>query len=361
MKAFLIANLRIERKHRLDPPLQKLRTIPLHGTLKNIIGFDDFASLPSFNTPASKSVIAARSLLKEAREIIVPDRGWQHLPQTERGMRILRWGADMAALGWPADPKAAVIRWCSFAAPWLSDADLDAIVARTETSNKRYSPDDSARVLEITVADKVRLNLRQCGANDDPFYVVRNRIKLEKDAARKREYRAKKPSTGKRGRPALDLSPEERLARLRAQKADYAKRRRVENKSVTPQDRVCSGTELNSTPASSEPKKQESAGERCFEPTTIICRPLSFRTDGKKALELARYRLENLVQGAAESKHPEWWADVIEDSAIDLMQAERAVAAGEIPVLSEFGANGYYHWVWVDDADDFGPAELMAA
>jgi hypothetical protein len=247
----------------------------VHGTLKSIIRFDDFGSLPSFNTPASKSVIAARTLLKEAREIIFPDRGWQHLPQTERGWRILRWGADQAWLAWPADPKAGVIRWCSFAAPWLSDADLDAIVARTKTSNKRYSPDDSARVLEITVADKVRLDLRQSGANDDPFYAVRNRIKLEKDAARKRESRAKTPSTGKRGRPALDLSPEERLARLRAQKADYARRRRVENKSVTPQDRVCSGTELNSTQASSEPKKKRSAGARhCGEPAASIGGPL---------------------------------------------------------------------------------------
>lgn len=192
------------------------------------------ASVAGRARPAAveKNALLARCRLKEAKTIVA-NRGWEQLPQGKRGQSILRWGADHARLASPANPKRSVRRWCRCWAPWLSDAELSEIVTATETSNKRWSADQCAVVLEISVTDRTRLRLRHIGADNDPFYVARHDIKRTKAAARSRRYRAKHRTGGKTGRPTLELSADERLARCRAHRAKSERRRRANSSTKT--------------------------------------------------------------------------------------------------------------------------------
>jgi hypothetical protein len=154
----------------------------------------------------SSKVIRARGRLSNAKKVFA-DRQWDVLPQGIRGQRILRWSADHAHLADPANPERSVLRWCRKWAPWLKPAELDAIVAYTTTSNKRWSDDESAAVLEINLADRQRLYLRFIGADDDPNYEIREGLQREKDAGYSRTYRAKHRTGRPRGRPKSDGVP----------------------------------------------------------------------------------------------------------------------------------------------------------
>jgi hypothetical protein len=175
---------------------------------------------------AAPATLFARGRLKEARKWF-EHRGWNVLPQSQRGRRILRWGADMAWLAaGPDDRKRSVRRWCRRWAPWLTAKALEKLVTDTETSNKRWSADQCATVLEITLSDRSALGLRFVGASDDADFLVRKAMQRAKAAVRARQYRAAKGSGTKRG-PKSKMSPEERLARRRAQDAKRAMRLRA--------------------------------------------------------------------------------------------------------------------------------------
>jgi hypothetical protein len=163
------------------------------------------------------------------------------LPQGIRGQRILSWGADHAYLASPANPTRFVRRWCRRWAPWLSETELAELVASTVDRNKRWSADQSAAVLEITVDDREALRFRFLGANDDPNYERRLAAQQAKAAASSRKYRAAHSTGAKRGRPALQLSEAERLEHTRAQGAKRAKKKRVRSKSGLPRGRPKSG------------------------------------------------------------------------------------------------------------------------
>jgi hypothetical protein len=152
------------------------------------------------------NVLIARGRLAEARKWF-EHRGWEVLPQGERGRRILRWGADHARLADPANPKRSVRRWCRSWDPRLTVDELDELVAYTENSNKRWSADQCAVVLEITVRDRSTLGLRFIGAADDPNYEVRHDNKRAKDAERARRSRAARSTGAKRGRPKSEGVP----------------------------------------------------------------------------------------------------------------------------------------------------------
>jgi hypothetical protein len=138
--------------------------------------------------------------LSDAKKIFA-DRQWAVLPQGIRGQRILRWSADQAYVACPANPERSVRRWCRKWAPWLKPAELDQIVAYTKTSNKRWSDDESAMTLQISVADRQRLHLRFIGADNDPSYEIRDALQRKKDAGYSRTYRAKHSTGRPRGRP----------------------------------------------------------------------------------------------------------------------------------------------------------------
>ena len=158
-------------------------------------------------------------------------RGWDVLPDNERGQRILQWGADHAWQAGSKNPKRSVRCWCrKWAGPWLTNAELDQIVRETEEREKRWSGDQSAAVLEIGVRDREHLRLWFFGADDDPNYDHRQQLKRAKDAARKRKSRAARSTGRPRGRPSLDLSPEAKAARVREQNAARQRRRRASRK-----------------------------------------------------------------------------------------------------------------------------------
>jgi hypothetical protein len=146
------------------------------------------------------AALIARCRLKEAKKWFA-HRGWEVLPQGERGQRILQWGADQAWLAAPGNPQTSVRRWCRKWAPRLTVTELNRLVVDTEHSNKRWSSDQCAAVLEISITDRTNLKLWHLGANDDPHYEVRLDNQRAKSAERSRRYRAARSTGAKRGRP----------------------------------------------------------------------------------------------------------------------------------------------------------------
>jgi hypothetical protein len=208
------------------------------------------------------AVLIARGRLSNARKWF-EHLGWPVLPQGIRGQRILAWAADQAWLASPANPKRSVRRWCRRWAPWLKDAELRKIIAASDGSNKRWSGDQCATVLEISMRDRTALCLRFIGVDDDPNYERRDAMKREKAACRARRYRAAHRTGKTRGRPVLELSPEDRLARKRAQTAERVALHRVTLKCVTPHKiDIGSVTELSVTGKSAKPNARpwEAAG-----------------------------------------------------------------------------------------------------
>jgi hypothetical protein len=138
--------------------------------------------------------LLARGRLSEAKKWFA-HKGWKEPPQN-----VLEWGCDQA---WTAaevkglhprqalqKQKRSVRNWARSKAPRLTLVELEALVARTVTSNKRWSRDQSAAVLGIGVRDSQEHGFKFLGADDDPNYVNRNKAKAEKAAARARKYRA---------------------------------------------------------------------------------------------------------------------------------------------------------------------------
>jgi hypothetical protein len=122
-------------------------------------------------------------------------RGWKELPQN-----VLEWGCDhawMAAEVHDLDPRHAIQKqkrsvrnWLRSKAPRIAQAERDALIERTITSNKRWSHDQCGHVLGISVRDRQKHGLRFVGAMDDPDYKFRNDVKLANGAARSRKFRA---------------------------------------------------------------------------------------------------------------------------------------------------------------------------
>jgi hypothetical protein len=194
-----------------------------------------------------KDALIARCRLAEARRWFA-HRRWAQLPRGTRGQSILRWGADQAWLAASRNPQTSVRRWCRKWAPWLTVGELNELIAYTNDSNKRWSADQCALVLGISVADRTRLGLRHLGADDDPNFEVRLGIERAKAAERARRHRAKHSTGAKRGRPALKLSPAERLARSNDQAAVRMKRLRALRKNASRHIKKIDGvTELSVT------------------------------------------------------------------------------------------------------------------
>jgi hypothetical protein len=181
---------------------------------------------------ADLGVMFARGRLSDAKKVFA-HRRWGVIPSGIRGRRIVQWGADHAWLAASANPKRSVRNWCRKWAPWLKDAELDLIVAETETRNKHWSHDQSAAVLEIGVTDREELKTWFLGADDDQDHEQRRAIHKAKNAARQRRYRAAHTTGRKVGRPGLVLSPEDKLSRRRAQGAERARKFRASRKNTS--------------------------------------------------------------------------------------------------------------------------------
>jgi hypothetical protein len=206
----------------------------------------NFEELDHLEQDADKTALLARGRLAEARRWFT-HLGWDVLPEGIRGRRILRWGADQAYLASPGNPKRSVRRWCRKWDPQLSNVELGELVAGTRHSNKRWSSDQCAAVLGITVRDRESFRFRFLGACDDPNHEVRLELKREKNAARNRRHRAAHSTGASRGRPALELPPEDRLARSKAQDAERVTIRRRRNGAV-PREEYLAGSKSRNEP-----------------------------------------------------------------------------------------------------------------
>ena len=172
------------------------------------------------STSSDFPVIQARGRLAIARKAF-EHRGWTKLPLTTRGMRILLCCADHAWLANPTNPRQGVRNWLKRHTR-LSHIKIDFLVEIVEKRGKRWTNDQFATTLEITVLDRMSISgdFRFVGASDDDDGIARAAINRAKDAARKRASRAANSTGRKPGRPAtLNLSPEEKKARSNAQAA----------------------------------------------------------------------------------------------------------------------------------------------
>jgi hypothetical protein len=109
----------------------------------------------------------------------------------------------------------------------LSDAELCQIVADTAKSNKRWTHDQSAAVLEISVRDRQIHGFRFIGADDDPNYEIRTALKKTKGAARARKFRATHSTGRKRGRPKSEGVPAWVAAGFGSERSYYRHKARV--------------------------------------------------------------------------------------------------------------------------------------
>jgi hypothetical protein len=189
------------------------------------------------NTSDSEADIKmkARGRLKNLRQWM-DIRGWgKELPEGHRGDLILRWGADHAWLAAEHDwrRERSVRNWCLLRRPKITATELAELVADTAISNKRWTDDQSAAVLEIGWRDRETHRLWFIGADDDPGYENRDRVRLEKAAAHARNFRAAHSTGAKPGRPGLQLSAEEKLVRSNAQAAERMRRHRASRKNAS--------------------------------------------------------------------------------------------------------------------------------
>lgn len=180
--------------------------------------------------------VVAAGRLKEARrwfEIC----GWHEVPRNDRGWKILQWGADHAWMASSKDPVGSVRRWCRRVAPSLSDTEMSEILDYVATSNKLWTHDQSATVLELSLDDCKAHGFRFLGANDDLNFERRLTINRQKDATRKRKERAERSTGRPRGRPRLQLTVEERLLHEKELAAQRQQKRRARMSSGRPPGR----------------------------------------------------------------------------------------------------------------------------
>jgi hypothetical protein len=186
----------------------------------------------------NKSLMFARGRLLDLPKVFL-HRGWHvaGMPKNDRAYRILRCLADHV---WIAkqhheeiEIRFDIIRHlCVKFAPWMTPAELQQIVDDTPKSNKRWTNDQVARVLELTALEAAEIGgLRFLGACDDDDRIIRDAIKRAKTAERNRRYRASRRTGAQRGRPSSNLSDEERVKLKKAQNAERNRRYRAAHSS----------------------------------------------------------------------------------------------------------------------------------
>jgi hypothetical protein len=216
------------------------------------------AAEPEADTPKDNStVVRALGMLAEASRWF-SHKGWKTLPDSRRGWLIVQWGAEVAWQGNPANPERGARAWCCKWQPLLrlkqNKAKLDRIIAEAARTKTLWAPDIGGATLEITVSDLVALGFRFLGACDDPNYDARNATRKAKNAACHRRRRAANSTGRKRGRPALNLSPEEKRTRRLAQEAERKRRLRASAKNASSHiESITAVTHFSVTPPSLTP------------------------------------------------------------------------------------------------------------
>lgn len=160
------------------------------------------------------SALVARGRLKAARKVFAAN-GWQILPESERGVRILEWAADHVWCSRSSHRAMAVLQFCCEWAPWAEEDFIKELLDALTNGrrNLNWSADQSALVLELDLDRCRELKLQKfLGASDDLNYDRRRGIAAKGEAARSKKYRAKKSTGRPRGRPKREGPKEFELA-----------------------------------------------------------------------------------------------------------------------------------------------------
>ena len=118
-------------------------------------------------------------------ETVFDARYGPELPDDDAGRDDLFLAAHaIAALG--GDIIGHIIAWQRMRAPWLSDAEAEALAARTEAKRYRFKADTLAERLGMTKAERDRLGLTTIGAIDCNAE-ERKALRRKRKAAAKKE------------------------------------------------------------------------------------------------------------------------------------------------------------------------------
>ena len=149
--------------------------------------------------------------------------------ETVRSQSVIRWISCQAWLSASRNPPATVRAVLTRLAPTLSSNDIQDLIEHTKGNISRWTSDQCAEVLQISVWDREALQLWHLGAIDDYDYAIRGQLRAQKSALRVAKFRAKNTSPRRRGRPRKDLTKAQRdklLKRTRKLEANRAKRYR---------------------------------------------------------------------------------------------------------------------------------------
>lgn len=177
---------------------------------------------PRAEAVAARAMVA-RMRLKQAARWFAKAKG------TVKSQAIIRWLACQAWLSTSRNQPATVRAVLTRHAPDLDRDEINAVIKHTRGHITRWTSDQCAEILQISVWDREVLQLWHLGAVDDYDYAIRTQLRARKSALRVAKFRAKNPSPRPRGRPPKRITRAQKdklLKRKRKMEANRAKRYR---------------------------------------------------------------------------------------------------------------------------------------
>lgn len=178
---------------------------------------------PRVEAAAARAMIARLRLKQATRWFAKKGK------ETVRSQSVIRWIACQAWLSASRNPPATVRAVLTRLAPTLSSNEIQDLTEHTKGNISRWTSDQCAEILQISVWDREALQLWHLGAIDDYDYAIRSKLRAQKSALRVAKFRAKIISPRPRGRPRKTLTTaqiDKMLKRKRKMTANRVKRHR---------------------------------------------------------------------------------------------------------------------------------------
>jgi hypothetical protein len=130
------------------------------------------------------------------------------------------------------DPRGKMLGYVLRWAPLMPSNESEALIDMILAAPRKYTPKRLGELLRLTEAERDQECITTIRAFDStPESMAANAKR--KDRERKVAARAENKSERPRGRPRLELSPEEMAVRIKAQNAERARRRRASRKNAS--------------------------------------------------------------------------------------------------------------------------------
>jgi hypothetical protein len=130
------------------------------------------------------------------------------------------------------DPRGKMLGYVLRWAPWMPSGESEALVTMILAKPRKYTPKRLGELLRLTEAERVQLRITTIRSFDSTPETMAANAK-RKDRERKVASRADNKSERPRGRPRLELSPEQMAARIKEQNAERARRCRASRKNAS--------------------------------------------------------------------------------------------------------------------------------